>query len=359
MDELVLPQQDASCKQCIPCQQRYAGTTGDGLNANITLVKLLGVELDIPRQMKTMFPHPCTCSPTTNVFGCLPHGEADEKSLGFKESSAGRRNRLVHSVKEEEIVYLRTASQGVISNDFVGLAGLEKADAQNICSGVLKCCQDHLSLGEHELMSKMVGFESDGASVMLGCNSGVSTLLKQKQRAILEYDSDILQSVHCFNHRLELGYKDTLKKVAYQEKVYHYSHLNRSMLKRSCDSLGVKFLAPSKAGSTRWLPHMQRALDNLWVTYPAIVQHCQQLQNASDVGDKVKEETKAKAKGFLDLMLTKRFVLFCHFLTDVVLTLSKLSLKFQSSEMYSAASMKDEVELVISYLDAYRPNPGP
>ena len=66
-------------------------------------------------------------------------------------------------------------------------------------------------------------------------------------------------------------------------KFYHYSPLNCSMLNRSCDSLNVKFLVPPRVGGTQRLPHMRCALDNLWVTYPAIIEHCQQLQNAADV----------------------------------------------------------------------------
>ena len=272
------------------------------------------------------------------------------------------------SIKEVEIIYLRRAHQGIVKTDFIGLSEMEKADAASITSGILETCDNQINLNQHELMSKVVGFGSDGASVMLGCNSGVATRLKNIQKNELNTDTPILQSIHCFNHRLELAYKETLNTLPFHEKVqlhlenlyrfYHYSPLNRSMLKRSCEALGIKFLAPPRVSGTRWLPHTRRALETLLAIYPAVIQHCQQLQQ-SDMRDKVNAETKAKAKGFLDVMLSPRFVLYDHFLSDIVMTLSKLSLKFQGYDWYSAGDMKYEINSCKDKLSTYRTEPGP
>ena len=60
------------------------------------------------------------------------------------------------------------------------------------------------------LLSKLVAMGSDGASVMLGKKSRVIALLKEQPSMI---------GVHCSAHKLELSYKDAIKKVPLAEKV--------------------------------------------------------------------------------------------------------------------------------------------
>ena len=73
---------------------------------------------------------------------------------------------------------------------------------------------------------------SDGASVMLGSENGVATLFWKY--------SPWLFAVHCYGHRLELAFKDVIKKVPLLERLnvllyglyyfYHRSPLNSSNL---------------------------------------------------------------------------------------------------------------------------------
>ena len=60
-------------------------------------------------------------------------------------------------------------------------------------------------------LSKLATMGSDGASVMLGKKSGVLALLKEQQPSLI--------GIHCSAHRLELCYKDAMKKVPMAEKV--------------------------------------------------------------------------------------------------------------------------------------------
>ena len=127
---------------------------------------------------------------------------------------------------------------------------------------------------------KLVGFGSDGASVMTGCKSGVSTRLKGEQ--------PLLFTLHCMAHRLELGFKGIIGANSFMStftellfaiyNFYHSSALNRENLKSSCAAAGVKFLAPSRVGGTRWLPHTMLALKKLWNIYPALMQHFEQVR---------------------------------------------------------------------------------
>ena len=82
---------------------------------------------------------------------------------------------------------------------------------------------------------KLVALGSDGASVMLQNNNGVISLLQAIQPATI--------AVHCSGHRLELAYKDAVKKASTAEKavtllcglyyMYQNSPLNRTNLKNA------------------------------------------------------------------------------------------------------------------------------
>ena len=61
-----------------------------------------------------------------------------------------------------------------------------------------------------DFLSKLNALDSDGASLMLGCNAGISAFLKEIQPAIIP--------VHCCGHCLELAYKDTVKQYHQQKK---------------------------------------------------------------------------------------------------------------------------------------------
>ena len=58
--------------------------------------------------------------------------------------------------------------------------------------------------------SKIVSVNFDGAAVMMGCNSGVSALMKEKNPRIV--------SIHCVAHKLELGELDAVRSIDYLHK---------------------------------------------------------------------------------------------------------------------------------------------
>lgn len=127
---------------------------------------------------------------------------------------------------------------------------------------------------ESTFNSKIVRLGSDGASVMQG-KKGVTALLREKQPALV--------GVHYMAHRLELAFKGAIKsdkQVGKMEQLllnlylfHHKSPLNRSMLKHSFEAAGTSELIPSRVGGTRWIPHVQRAIDHVVQGYGPLVQH--------------------------------------------------------------------------------------
>jgi hypothetical protein len=159
---------------------------------------------------------------------------------------------------------------------FLAIDSPERADA----NGVFACIENVLDNADiRDWRQKIVGFGSDGANVMMGKNAGVFAKLKAVQPS--------LQGIHCFAHRLELAYRDALKKAPYYPRMqtllqglylfYHYSPLNRQNLKRAFDACNVKPLMPTRTDGTRWLPHTEQALEHLWGGYSAIKMHLQQV----------------------------------------------------------------------------------
>ena len=193
------------------------------------------------------------------------------------------------SVCEAEIMYVRYCVKGKPSNRFLALRNLPRANAENITSLIESSLKEFGGIPDANLYAKIVGYGADGASgasVNMGSHSGVGQRLREKQ--------PLITVVHCMAHRLELSFKDILKQSKSQLEVvqflshiyafYHKSSLNRSMLKRCSDALGVKGI-PTRVGGTRWIPHTYTALQNMWSLYPALLQHFGEVSNSNKVVD--------------------------------------------------------------------------
>lgn len=147
---------------------------------------------------------------------------------------------------------------------------------------------------------KLIGFCSDGASVMMRELNGVATKLKR--------DCPWLLVVWCLAHRLELAVKDTFKKT-YMDTVienltavyYFYkgtSKRNREA-KELADILDEQFLKPIKANGTRWVEHKLLAITKIITNYSVIISHM--MSYAEDQTNRA--EDRAKTKGIFRKLL--------------------------------------------------------
>lgn len=122
-------------------------------------------------------------------------------------------------------------------------------------------------------LSRLVGFGSDGASVMTGKHSGVAARLKAKQH--------FLTSTHCIAHRLALvagqagdkvkfiadTFKPTLKQLFY---FYENSPIRLNGSKAIEEPLQTPELKLKKKKDTRWLSH-DAACQTLKKVLPAVI----------------------------------------------------------------------------------------
>ena len=109
------------------------------------------------------------------------------------------------SVREQEMVYVRTCHAGVVATDFVQIVATPKADADGIMTSLQKAVTEGLQVSFQDIGRKLVGMGTDGAAVMVGCNNGVTTKVR-------ETVAPTLVAIHCFAHRLELASKDVVKR---------------------------------------------------------------------------------------------------------------------------------------------------
>jgi hypothetical protein len=112
----------------------------------------------------------------------------------------------IASNKSTLIVYLKCMPGLNVEPHFMFLQLLELDDqrAATITAKLLDCLHSNGFTDEY-LMTHLVAFASDGASVMTGIKSGVARLLGEKFPKVIPW--------HCLNHRLELAVGDSADEV--------------------------------------------------------------------------------------------------------------------------------------------------
>ena len=98
--------------------------------------------------------------------------------------------------------FMLLLDNGVPVVKYVSIESIKNANAE----GVKKSIEDTFQgLGVTSLENRLVGINLNRASVNMGRNHGIATILKES----LPW----LEVVHCFNHRLELALRDTFKDI--------------------------------------------------------------------------------------------------------------------------------------------------
>jgi hypothetical protein len=233
------------------------------------------------------------------------------------------------SQKTTLIIYIRTVFPDEIRRPvtlFIDIVELQSTTADIIASTLLKTLETH-GMTHEFLTDNLVGFASDGASVMLGRKKGVAKVLLDKFPQIVVW--------HCAAHRLELSLHDTLTEVAginsfkcFLDKLYslyHASPKNRFELRECANELNIQLLSIGRLLDTRWVASSFRTLKAVWQSYSALSAHF--LAASTDTDRSTKE--RASYKGLLLRLTTNEFVLDMAAMLDALQELSELSLELQ------------------------------
>jgi hypothetical protein len=171
-------------------------------------------------------------------------------------------------------------------------------------------------------IKKVVGFGSDGASVMTGCRSGVGMQLRQS-------GAEFLIHIHCAAHRISLALSQAAKSVPainnielILDQMYHFfdaSPIRENVFREICeinDNSNIKLKEPKQI---RWLSFYDAAIA-AHKTYPSILEALSHIaENSKDV----------KAKGLLQKLKHKSFPALLSICLDILEPIKKLTNLFQ------------------------------
>ena len=146
------------------------------------------------------------------LFGFI--AETEQLALDLKKApfySTLRDGSTDSSVCEAEIMYVRYSNHGKISNKFLALRNVDRADTENVTTLIETTLKEYGGFTDANVYKKLVGFGADGASVNMGCHNGIGARLQRNQ--------PLLTSVHCKVHRLELAFKKVIQGNEAQFKV--------------------------------------------------------------------------------------------------------------------------------------------
>ena len=248
------------------------------------------------------------------------------------------------SVYKKLIIYLKLTINGRAAIVFGG--NVEVPDGKS--NTVFKAICDFIKQKTIPV-EKIVGFASDGASVMVGRVNGVCTQLKDM--------NPLITSVHCIAHKLALAaatastkipylvqYKRTINQVYnfYQYSAVRYNKIRE--LKKALKTKAKKFQQPS---SVRWLS-VYNSIDVIIEAWPILVMA---LEHEVEV-NKVPE-----AKGILKEVGTYKFLATSCFLKDVLFHINKLSKVFQRDTI-NISVMKDTLQTTKSVLLSLKDQDG-
>lgn len=287
----------------------------------------------------------------TAIAGQLKH-ELSSKLQSSKFISVMADSACDVGVREVEDVYTCHLVKGEIENSFVGLKACENSKAPGIKAAVETAMTEVF----RDWKEKTVALGADGANVMLGEISGVYGLLKQEIPHIMK--------VHCVAHRLELSFADTLSDVPVLKDVkemlqgiwkhYHYSAKAVRELKELAESMEVRAYKAIKADGTRWVPHMQRALNILLSkNFQVVVLHFQDTSQARDASNQM----QGRAVNYSKKFTSYKFVAIMHLLLDIVDALSKVSLSFQEDGII-ISRVQDNLTALLAKLESFKERPG-
>jgi len=131
------------------------------------------------------------------------------------------------SVNKNLIVYIRYVCNGKVQTKLLGNVKITDGTANMITTELLQVLKKR-----HLDVSRMVGFGSDGASVMTGRLNGVGVMLQKQAHHMIQ--------IHCMAHRLALVCVDAANKNPYMQEYRTklgqlYSYFSHSSLR--CEKL--------------------------------------------------------------------------------------------------------------------------
>ncbi|XP_067654440.1 zinc finger protein 862-like [Haliotis asinina] len=238
------------------------------------------------------------------------------------------------AITEQEIVYVRyVTDDGVLKTRLADIVDLEHGHAKGVKDGIFQGLSS-VGLSKEDLSRKLVGINTDGASVNLGKKGGAVKLIIDELKE--EYNAvgceQYITVVHCIAHNLELAVCDTKKECNYLKnfedvlkgifKLFYYSPKRRRELYVIAENLDKELKHYGGIKEVRWVASQHRALKSLLDNFEVTVVHLGEIASGKD-------ESSAKARNNLAELKSRRFLKMLHFMIDFTDLVSEVSKAFQ------------------------------
>ncbi|XP_063050080.1 uncharacterized protein C17orf113-like [Engraulis encrasicolus] len=248
------------------------------------------------------------------------------------------------TVDKKLIVYLKFENNGKAETAFLGIYTIKAGMAQSIYSNVVDALKER-GLDIHRVM----GLGSDGASVMMGCHSGVGALLKKQSAFAVQ--------VHCIAHRVALAASDASKAVQmvanYRRTVnsvysfYKNSATRTNRLRELSATLSDEDMTSLKQQcAVRWLS-LGKAVRAVQKNWPALIR---ELTEEAANGN-------AQSQGLLNQIRSYKFIALTHTLSDVLPVMDRLNLCFQREDV-NLGCISPMVQASVAALTQLKGTPG-
>ncbi|KAK1901236.1 E3 SUMO-protein ligase KIAA1586 [Dissostichus eleginoides] len=268
--------------------------------------------------------------------------------LADESTSVGHKSTL--------IVFLKASVDGDMEPIAfpLDLVELDSMSAAHIKEQIMGCLLKN-GFTVELLREILIGFCSDGASVMLGVKSGVGKLLQDDFPGIILW--------HCLNHRLELavdqaldvtgGTKDFQAFMGSLYSLYSQSPKNMRQLSECAHNLDIALRRIGKVFSVRWVASSWRAVSAVWQSYPALAQH---FREASEDDTRDSRE-RAKFKGLLSKLCSINFLKSLALMADVLTELKNLSEILQNRKT-TLPKAHDIMTTYVKRIESFNRYPG-
>lgn len=254
---------------------------------------------------------------------------------------------------KKELVYARTVHPET-GSPVCYLAALQNIDnygdanASNIKLAIDDAFLKKLKLPRDLYITKQISATADGAEVNFGQYSGVLTQMKNDSRPWL-------LPIHCVSHKVELGIKDSTKKIKEFEQVQqlmvtvYYTMKTSGKFQRhfyeTAEILNVQVYRFGKVLGTRFVNHNRNGVQTLLNNYIPLI-----LAIENSIAHNPNRSISAKLRAMLKKLKDPNFLAAACLYKQLLDTVATLSLLFEQNDVL-AYQVMPAVEATISRLE--------
>ena len=224
------------------------------------------------------------------------------------------------AILKKLVIYIQFIFEGKSKVCFASMVDVPDGKAATISAALFNFLQQN-----NIPTSKLLGFASDGAAVMMGKNNGVGVILKRHNPLIIH--------IHCYAHRLALAVSQAAANVtcvkSFQDTVnsnywfFTNSPVRYNNLRAIYDILeNEKFVRLKQPHAVRWLS-LDQAVSAILQCWPALVVA---LKGEANDGN-------STANGLLRKIETYNFIALTCMLNDILPLFTRMSKRFQRENL--------------------------